>query len=255
MYNCTAEKESHMQQPDFEGTNKLFELIAVPMEERNKDWKDAFYAAFPEAVLRFKNEEQVEFGPDGLPYVRLNLPVPGEPFEPVTLPQLINWITDCGLGVVFNEVDGRPGWIFPYGQMWSFREFGMFELPEEPNSFMDESLPEEVQTDRQIRVGQPSERFLPTYVRQAIRRFMVDGLGVQDEPKVMLMSQEEPYPGMTLVFSLFPEDFEDEEQYRRVMYALRWFLPTSYALTGITKDSPIAENLERLAEEPPATTA
>jgi hypothetical protein len=235
-----------MEHPGFAKTSRLFQLFQVAPEERNPQWLAEFYATIPEAALRFSSEEQVEFGPDGLPYARLGLPIPGEPFNPVTMVELLPWITDSGIGVVFNEVDGNPWWVFPYGQMWTLREFGQFELPAPDQQ--QQSGWDELSENSQMTIGQPSDEYLPPYVRQAIRRFIVEGLG-KDEPQVVLICPVDSPQALTLVLSVFPEDYPDEQRYTSIMHLIRWYLPTSYQLAGIPKDSPIAQHFQPLIRE------
>jgi hypothetical protein len=228
------------QEAGFANTDRLFELFSVPKDVRDEKWKDDFFAAFPDATLRFASEEQVRLEADGLPYAQLSLPLPGEPFQALTLRELLPWVTETGIGVVLYDPDGEPGWVLTYGQMWSFQEFGQFELPLE-----EAATGEELQTENpdDVMIYHPTEEFLPIYVRKQIRHFMVEALQVDGEPTMLVMFQAQPKPTTSLVFSLFAEDFPSEEEFMNILYVMSWFVPTNYAIAGISKESPLVKEM------------
>jgi hypothetical protein len=232
------------EEPGFAHTDRLFELFSVPKDQRDEKWKTDFFTVFPEATLRFTSEEQVKLEADGLPYAQLSLPIPGEPFQALTLTELIPWISETGIGVVFHDPDGEPGWVLTYGQIWSYREFGHFELP------LEEAIPHEemqVENPEDVLVYQPTDEYLPMYVRKQIKHFMTEALQIPDEPSMLVMFQQHPKPITSLVFSLFAEDFQTEEEFMNILYIMSWFLPTNYAVAGISKESPLVNEMKPLA--------
>lgn len=151
---------------DLEKTAELERLFAIPREERNDTWREAFFAAVPDASLA-TFAEQVAYGPDGNPYFRLAVPEPG-PFETFCLRHVLDGCLENGVGVVVLSRDGEAEWVFAYGDLWGFKESGRFPA----------GGPPAVVTERRpATVGPPNEAMLPAYARRVLRRvFEEDGV-------------------------------------------------------------------------------
>jgi hypothetical protein len=219
---------------DLEKTRALAGLFAVPRPQRDADWKGRFYAAAPEASLR-SNSPQVFQGPDGFPYFFLALPPVGGIFEPFCVTHILDYCLFNGAGAaLFGNDPNSAEWVFSYGDLSSLKAYGTFEG--DPADERMEEAPrwkEVVKKQRQILTGAPTPDYLPPLTRKALRLFL-ERSGVAD-PSVILAVDPALKPKRHLVFNFFPEDFKEEEDYRRLMHRLYWFMPRGRGLLGLQR--------------------
>ncbi|MGA9717694.1 MAG: hypothetical protein WBQ79_05375, partial [Acidobacteriaceae bacterium] len=90
-----------------EDTNRLAEAMAVPREQRDSRWLDEFQSAAWNASIVLPTEP-VFLGPDGMPYVRLELPPAGEPVETNCLSNLFVSMAEQGLGAAYFKNNSDP---------------------------------------------------------------------------------------------------------------------------------------------------
>ncbi len=211
---------------DLSKTQQVQDLITVELAQRDQAWIGRFYAAIVDASMATP-PDQVLTGPDGFPYFVLNIPPASQAFEPFCI------------------------WVFPYGRLWSLKEFGKFEVEQDAQgeSEKTDGTPDgtgaKTEGGNSVLVGQPSASFFPAYARKVIQRFLAEKAGNPD-PGVLLLSNPQNEPPQSLVFSIFAEDFSSPEEFERVMYLLTWFLPVHYRMTSIPKDSELAKSFEPL---------
>lgn len=74
---------------------------------------------------------QVVAGPDGFPCFRLLVPEPYRELETFCVTHALDRCLEQGFGAVVMNADPRPQWVFPYGNLWAFKEHGAFVLPVE----------------------------------------------------------------------------------------------------------------------------
>src|SRR5690242_5226378 len=110
-----------------EDTNRLAEGMAVPREQRDSQWLITFQDAAWNASVVLP-QEPVFIGPDGMPYVRLELPPAGEAVETNCLSNLFVSMAEQGLGVAFfrNNTDPPEAaeYVMPTGVLESLRAYG-----------------------------------------------------------------------------------------------------------------------------------
>lgn len=234
------------QDVDVGKTEEIDKLLSVPLSERNDIWKEQFYKLIDTASLSLP-DENVFVGPDGFPYLLLNIPEPGQQYHSYSLRTVLGHCLENGLGLVIARGDmSKPEWVFPFGMLWCFKEFGKLEVPADEKirgELLNETpagrlSKEVVEESRQVMVGQPSEEYLPEYVRQVIRNFVTQRLNITDVQAFLLMDPAAE-PTQSLVFSIFPDQFANENEYGAVLSMLRWYLPTHYGLAGIARDAEI----------------
>ena len=113
-----------------EDTNRLAEAMAVPREQRDSHWLDEFQSAAWNASIVLPTEP-VFLGPDGMPYVRLELPPAGEPVETNCLSNLFVSMAEQGLGAAFFKNNSDPpeaaDYVMPTGVIESLRAFGTWD--------------------------------------------------------------------------------------------------------------------------------
>ncbi len=220
-------------------TQSVLELFETPWPQRDDGWRERFYDDVVEAAFA-TTEPKIFGGPDGFPYFRLVTPETEQAFEAYCVASLLEFATDRGIGIAFNPGEAGADWVFTYGDLFTLRHFGMFEVPAEPPT--SKEAKEVLQESEEVMTGAPSDSFLPPYARDVLRHFLKTALGVES-PKVLLMHRPSARPSQQLIFNLFPEDFETEEAYTTALQALKWFLPRHYGLTGVPQDSELAQNL------------
>ena len=235
---------------DLSKTQQVQDLITVELAQRDQAWIGRFYAAIVDASMATP-PDQVLTGPDGFPYFVLNIPPASQAFEPFCISHILDVCLENGFGVVVQPGANPPAWVFPYGRLWSLKEFGKFEVEQDAQgeSEKTDGTPDgtgaKTEGGNSVLVGQPSASFFPAYARKVIQRFLAEKAGNPD-PGVLLLSNPQNEPPQSLVFSIFAEDFSSPEEFERVMYLLTWFLPVHYRMTSIPKDSELAKSFEPL---------
>jgi hypothetical protein len=222
-----------MTQPSLDLTRAVHEKLQVEVPQRTPQWKEEFYAAVEDAALAL-SEPQVVQGPDAFPYFRLQLPEPGVQFQAVSVAVVLEHCLDHGLGIVLNPREKQADWVFTFGNLWTRQAFGKFE------TWVDDPKQPEAGQERQIMLSSPSEEFLPTYARNALRGFLTERVKLA-EPKVMQVQDAAARPERSLAFNVFREDCRDEQHFGAVMSYLRWYLPGHYGLLSVPKDAEITE--------------
>lgn len=237
---------------DLSKTQQVQELFAVAPAQRGQDWRERFYAAIVDASMATP-PGQVLHGPDGFPYFALNLPPAGQPFETFCVSHILDVCLKNGFGVVIQPEASPPQWVFPYGHLWSLKEFGKFEVEQAAQAAArktsgiaeDGDAPGNAGAAGKIMAGQPSASFFPSYARKAVKQFLVEKTG-NSNPSVLLVNDPRKDPMQSLVFSIFAEDFAGQKDFEDVMYRLTWYLPSHYGLVSIAKDSELAKLFEPL---------
>lgn len=204
---------------DLEKTAELERLFAVPREQRDQAWVEAFYAAVPDASLATRPDAQVVRGPDGFPYFALVMPEAEKEFETFCVTHVLDHCLAHGLGIVVGDVE-EPQWVFPYGNLWSFKETGTF-VPE-----MGEPVPPQ----GEILVGSPTDEVLPPYAREVLRREL-QAQGARS-PGVLVVTAHDATPSQMLAFDPMPDP-------QRVL----WYLPPNLALVARQPEWPPAMTL------------
>jgi hypothetical protein len=227
---------------DLEKTQAIWNLCQVAADLRDEKWKARFLGSVAEASFRCGDPQVIE-GPDGFPYFQLLLPEPDTVFQCYVLDKMKDeFLLDHGLGVAINPDRGNPDWVFSYGDIVNYRLTGEFYSP--VDGAAADPRQEVIGEEQEALVGQPSEEYLPTPARRAIREHLLR-LGVRD-PKVVLMSRAvENSMVQELVFNLSPDRFPSEEHYRAVMHSLAWFLPRHYTYVSL-RGSALEDRFEDL---------
>ncbi len=238
-----------MSKFDLTKTHELAELLFVEREHRDAEWTRRFYDAIVDASMA-TSLDQILRGPDCFSYFVLNMPPPRRDVEPFSLSHVLDSCLENSLGVVIEPEPGPPEWVFRFGQLWSKKEFGKFDLTLEPQP--DSALPEMPAPERPshlegkpaVLVGQPSNIYLPEYARKAVKQFLVNQ-GIAN-PGVLMISNPSQSPAETIAFSVFSEDFPDLDHFRNFMQHLAWFFPPHYRLSSVNKSSEITKSFQPL---------
>lgn len=214
---------------DLSKTHILYELCKVPKVERDAAWNIKFLEQVTEASFACGSPQVIE-GPDGFPYVQLNLPEPGKSFQCYVIKHMTHdFLMERGFGVVINPGKGDPDWVFSYGDIVNHHLSGEFYTKSKDWHLTQEEV---IKEKEEVLLGQPSETILPQQTRTVIREFM-KRIGVP-EVKLLLMHRRKPQGTLQeLVFNRTPETFESTEQYTSVMKCISWFLPRHYTYVTV----------------------
>jgi hypothetical protein len=222
---------------DLEGTNRLAQVMEVPREQRDARWLEEFQSAAWNASMVLPTEP-VFLGPDGMPYVRFQLPPIGEAVETNCLSNLFVSMAEQGLGAAFfkNNIDPPEAaeYVVPTGVLESLREYGTWdgdpddlaELASRPQQHAGESGIEkaEVETERQVMVGSPSESYLPKHTARLLYRHLTEGWKMED-PRIALVVDPQMTPSRNLVIGRKFSEFPDPEIAAQAARMLLWYLP------------------------------
>jgi len=218
-------------------TGELHALFDQPREARDSTWLDLFYDIAWFAALAAAG---VQEGPDGLPYLRLNLPNPGDRFEPHCLANRAGDCLAAGFGAaLFGSAEDPPEaaqFVFPFGVLDSMIRY---DSPDgDPIDIIESALPPEPPATKrgwfglggprpaphQVLLATPSDQFLPPYTAKALHAYLTRSWGMQN-PRVQLLTDVSMRPYRHLVIGKALSDFPDEQSAHQAMQYVLWHLP------------------------------
>jgi hypothetical protein len=222
---------------NLDDTNRIALAMEVPRAQRDSRWLDEFHDAAWNASIVLPTEP-VFLGPDGMPYVRLELPPIGEAVETNCLSNLFVSMAEQGLGAAFFKNNTDPPeaaeYVTPTGVIESLRAYGTWdgdpddlaELATQPQQHAGESGIEktEVETERQVMVGPPSETYLPKHTARLLYRHLTEGWKMED-PRIALVVDPQMAPTRNLVIGRKFSEFPDAETAGQAARMLLWYLP------------------------------
>lgn len=218
--------------------SSISQLITVEDDKRDDQWRQALYRAITLAEYKV-DPEAIQFGPDDFPYLILQAQEGDENEDVLSFHEVLGEAVSEEVGLVIKAPSGDLAWVFSFGSLWAYQEFQRFES--QPDDSVVPPLKEG--ESREILVAAPSEEFLPSNIRDALRNFLSDDLGV-DEPKMFMVVDPAYNPPQALVFSVFPEDFENHDEFEMGYSRLGWFLPDWYRLGHVSEDSDLREHFQ-----------
>lgn len=214
---------------DLDKTDILFSLVQIPKAERDENWKQLFLENISEASFQCGDPE-VKTGPDGFPYFQLFLPEPNKQFQCFVIDRMKDdFLLEAGYGVVINPAANSADWVLAYGDILNLHLNKTFYTTTK-TAFSGRS--NEINSENEkVLYSQPSETILPKQTRQLIATFLKNN-GIKS-PSVLLMTRSDGnVASQDLVFNFIPENFKDDNAYRRVMQTISWYLPRHYSFAG-----------------------
>lgn len=205
----------------------LQDILKTPDTERDSAWEFKFFHALSTSNLDIFTEEP-QSGPDGWPYLLTKSEADStEPFQ-----RILHWVADKGIGLVINPHKEYPDFVFTYGMLWHFKETGLF-YREQPN--VREGVFEFQVKDIQS-AGEPTEAYLPNYVRQVLKEFFVQQ-GVLT-PRILSFTLDGK--NFELAFSVESLGSPEQGEHQGILEAIAWFLPPHYQVALVSeKELPI----------------
>lgn len=251
---------------DMGATERLAELLAHPGQGGDAAWIRDFYDAAWHAALTLPWDSPVE-GPDGLPYLRLDLPGEGA-FEPVSLGQLAPQCVKGGFGAaIFASADDpveRAAFVFSMGRLDSILRYDdpdgdPLDRVAAGAGGQDYDVEQHGQHERltvraghQVMVGAPSRDYLPPSSARPLYSHLVDGWGY-DAPRVGLMADPALQPSRALIIGLPRSAFPADAPVDDMMAILTWYLPPGRMVMLMPEDmdpaqlAPLSDYLEGAA--------
>ncbi len=235
---------------NLEDTSRIAALYELPREQRDAAWLLAFQEAAWNASIVLP-AEPVFLGPDGMPYVRMELPPPEQQVQTNCLSNIYISLAAQGLGAAFfrNSTDTpeQAEYVMPTGVLESLRSFGTWDgdpadtaemlarppQPADASAGGAEEVP--VSKERQVMVGSPSPEYLPKHTAQLLYRHLTEGWKMED-PRVALVVDAEMTPTRNLVIGRKFSDFPDREVAARATQMLLWYLPPRRYLLLMPED-------------------
>jgi len=222
---------------NLDDTNRLAQGMQIPREQRDSHWLDEFQDAAWNASIVLPTEP-VFLGPDSMPYVRLELPPIGEAVETNCLSNLFVSMAEQGLGAAFFKNSSDPPeaaeYVVPTGVLESLRAYGTWngdpddvaELASRPRQHAAESGIEktDVETERQVMVGSPSESYLSKHTARLLYRHLTEGWKMED-PRIALVVDPQMAPTRNLVIGRKFSEFPDQEVAGQAARMLLWYMP------------------------------
>lgn len=202
--------------------SNLDNLLSVSDEKRDETWEDQFLQGLSSTNLEILSEDP-QNGPDSWPY--LMAATSERANEPAQ--RILAWLASRGIGLVVNPQKTYPDFILTYGMIWNFRETGRF-IDRRVNAQAGKI---EIST-KEIKVGEPTEKFLPPDVRKILRDFFRDQ-GVL-RPRIAAIENQ---GHADLAFSIESLGNPPETEHAGIAEAIGWFLPTHYPLVFVSEKS------------------
>ncbi len=190
-------------------------LIQQPESQRDEKWEAEFLTQFAQLKVELVGD-QAQTGPDGFPYFYVKTGPEGQE----SVRDVVQWLSNKGIGLVVNPQKMMPDYVFTYGMIWNYVETGRFLSPEPLQS------PESADPGGLIS-GPPSEKYLPPYVRGVLREFLqAQGFAA---PKVLVVSSQD-YRLVDLVISADSLAGLAKSEHVKFAEMVSWFLPLHYNL-------------------------
>lgn len=215
---------------DMVETDRLAVLLANRGQGGDAQWINAFYDAAWHAALTLPWDSPVE-GPDGLPYLRFDLPGEGE-FEAVSLGQIAPQCVKGGFGAaIYASPDDpveRAAFVFSMGRIDSILRYddpdGDPADREAPVRVADKASNAVPSGQREVLVSAPSHDYLPPSSARPLYSQLVDGWGY-DAPRVGLIVDSALEPSRALVIGVPRNAFPEDAPVDDMMAVLTWYLP------------------------------
>lgn len=235
---------------DLDRTAELAQLFAVRRDLRDATWRARFWGAAWSASVQLPASDAY-LGPDGFPYLRLEIPRPG-PFESQALGGVALDCLKAGVGAAFfASADDTPGaaqYVVSLGVIDSLVRYDspdgdpvdLAEAAPNADADFDFTQPlgeQEMRGDapRQVLVGTPSREYLPPYIAAALCRHLEQAWGLRD-PRVQLLVDMSLRPHRQLVIGRKRSEFAPGAPVDDMARALLWFLTPGRSIVLMPED-------------------
>jgi hypothetical protein len=226
---------------------QLNRLFATPRKRRDSLWVAKFQFFAWNASVSIADEMPFR-GPDGFPYIRLNLPAKNSS-EPVScLSEVCVSLVERGLGAAFfssaKDQTRTAQYVVTNGVLESLRSYGTWdgdptdreELRMKPQVYTEDGLETSfIEPERQVLIGDPAPKFLPPHTARLLHSHLSRGWKIE-EPRVTLLVDQEIAPSRNLVINKKFSDFPDSQTAAQQTRMLTWYLPPRRGLILMPED-------------------
>jgi hypothetical protein len=220
---------------NLEHTEHLRQLFTVPRKRRNALWLKRFQFFALDAGVAIE-EEPTFRGPDGFPYIRLNIPS-AQSVGTTCLSNLCSSLTERGLGAAFfassKEDIVKAQYVVSNGVLESLRAYSMWdgdptdraEIRKRPKPTSEDGLETSfIETDCAVYVGDPPPKFLPAHTARFLHWHLSQDWNIE-EPRIKLLIDRELAPSRNLVINIKFSEFPDSDTAAAQTRMLTWYLP------------------------------
>jgi len=237
---------------DIGKTGQLGALFAAPRDRRDAAWVASFWeAAWCGSVALA--DPQVFHGPDGFPYLRLDVPRPDSAFESQCL---ANLAADClknRVGAAFfaspDDAPDQAQFVLTYGVIDSLLRYDSpygdpIDLAEAEGSVDGETFDVErglwsktmiTKAAHEVLIASPSADFLPPGPAAALCGFLEQVWGLAD-PRVELLIDMKLRPHRVLVIGRKRSEFPAGSDVDHLARTPLWYLPPSRSVMLMPED-------------------
>lgn len=213
--------------------DEFFELLKIPQAKRDQNWEASFARVLPFGKFTLIYED-AKPGPDGWPYLFAKATPDGTEYGA----QLLNWLSTRGIGLAINPEQSMPDFVLTYGMTWNFKERGSIvtEGDSADKSNRPQTMRLEFKDGDQMYVGQPTEAYLPSYVRKILKQFLFDQGVIA--PKIAIIQNGDPKSAQVqtdLAFSIDSLGSPTADEHAGVAEAIAWFLPAHYSVALVSE--------------------
>ncbi len=206
-------------------------LLKTPLEARDQEWEKAFLYILPQQKFQIL-EETPKQGPDGFPYLMVGIDSEGTE----SAAKVFDWLSDKGIGLVVNPFGEMPDYVLTYGQIWNYKERN--EINSYPN--VNDNAQEgqfKIEPGQKVHTGEPSEDYLPNYVRKILRDFFQQqGMNDIRINMISVDTDSADKKHYDLCFSLESLNNPKSTDHRDLLEAISWFLPSHYSLALMSEE-------------------
>ena len=211
------------------------DLFLTPFNQRDHSWILEFNQALKRHSFTKLNPENIE-DEIGMHYLNLSL---DNQDNSNNLEFYVNTCLENGVGISISETKEKSDWIFSYGDLLNYSINGMFYSGEISQPFAGKVIDKYIH-NREARIGQPSEKFLPEIARKNIRNFLFT-FNLENVKTALIWWVDNN--SLTLAFNIVPEQFLNykEENLQSLLQFLSWYLPNQYNVIFIRETEDFVE--------------
>lgn len=229
------------------GRTAALETLFAATGPRDDAWFEGFYENAWYASLRLASDEAFS-GPDGMPYLRLELPRAGEPFDSQCLANLAGNCLERGCGAALFASPGDPPdaaqFVFPFGVLDSMLRYD--DPAGDPVDLADWARPPAPPPKRgffgfgktpprEVLLATPSADYLPAYGARALHHYLTNRWGL-DDPRVQLLIDGQQRPTRNLIIGRKRSSFADAGFLQDLMRYTSWYLPPGRGFALMPED-------------------
>ena len=142
----------------------------------------------------------------------LRSPEPNIGFEAYSVHNLAETALLNGVGIVLNFTDGQADFVFRYGNLLDYAWHKKLVDLDTKKPVLTEGVEA---AGQEVMIGSPSESYFPATARKAIKKHLKSTENLNNIG-VLLRINGGKTPSRELIFSIYPEDYSDKVQLKKI---------------------------------------